>query len=82
MSNVLEWVCAPPVLTTTPGVADVVAPVDVEAALDPDPVEGCVLVEEPVVVFADPEPDAPLVAEPLADEPDEFEEAGWAQAIP
>ena len=70
-SNVFPCVCESPVLTTRPGAADVVAPVDVEAALDPDPVEVCVLVEEPVGVFTDPEPDAPLVPEPLVDEPDE-----------
>jgi hypothetical protein len=35
-----------------------------------------------VGVFADPEPDALPVPEPLVDEPDESEEAGWAQAIP
>ena len=82
MPNVVECVCEPPVLTTRPGAADVVAPVDVEAALDPDPVEVRVLVEEPVGVSADPEPDALLVPEPLADEPDECEEGGSAQAIP
>jgi len=57
-SNVFPCVCESPVLTTRPGAADVVAPVDVEAALDPDPVEVCVLVEEPVGVFTDPEPEA------------------------
>jgi hypothetical protein len=96
--DVLELFCAPPVLTTTPGEADVVAPVDVEAAVDPDAVDvGVVGVDpvdpaDPVVLFADPEPldgpvvlevlVAPPVPEPLADEPDEFEEAGWAHAVP
>lgn len=92
LPDVLELFSAPPVLTTTPGEADVVAPVDVEAAVDPDPVDVGVLVEDPVEVFADPEPVdepvvlevlvAPPVPEPLADEPDEFEEAGWAHASP
>jgi hypothetical protein len=67
--NVFEGVCETP-------------PVDVEAALDPDEVEVCVLVAEPVGVFADLGADARLVPEPLADEPDESEEAGWAQATP
>jgi hypothetical protein len=81
-ANVFRCVCEPRVVTPPPGAADVVAPVEGEAALDPDPVEVCVLVAEPFGVFADPEPDSPLVPEPLEDEPDEFEEAGWAQAIP
>jgi hypothetical protein len=70
------------VLRTRPGAADFVASVDVEAALDPETVEVCVVVEGPFGVFADPEPDALLVPEPLADEPDESEEGGLAQAIP
>jgi hypothetical protein len=80
-ANVLRLPLLPDVSTGS-GPGDVVAPVDVEAAPDPDPVEVFLLVEESVGVFGDPEPDSPLVPEPLADEPDEFEEAGWAEAIP
>ena len=87
LRDVLEPVCAPPLLTTMPGADDVVDPVDVERAVDPDPVDVLVLVEEPAEVFADPEP------EPLAGEPDEFEadpddveddppESGSAHATP
>jgi hypothetical protein len=78
--EVFEPVFAPPVLTTTPGVAADVAPVDVDVDVDPDPVDVPVLVDDPAEVLADPEPVA------LADEPDEFEvdppEAGAAQATP
>jgi len=93
--DVVELLCAPPVLTTTPDAAAVVAPVDVEAGVDPDPVEVCVPVDELVEVVADAEavdvpavpvvPEvavAPPVAEPLADEPDESVEAGSADATP
>src|ERR1700737_2937957 len=65
--EVSEPFFAPPVLTTAPGAAEVVDPVDVDPAVDPDPVDVPVLVEEPAEVVADPEP------EPLADESDEFE---------
>jgi hypothetical protein len=65
--EVFEPVVAPPVPTTTPGVAALAAPVDVDADVDPDPVDVPVLVDEPAEVFADPEPVPP------ADEPDEFE---------
>jgi hypothetical protein len=85
--EVSEPFFAPPVLTTAPGAAEVVDPVDVDAAVDPDPVDVPVLVEEPAEVVADPEP------EPLADESDEFKvdpddvdddppEAGAAHATP
>jgi hypothetical protein len=67
--NVFELVCGTP-------------PVDVEAPLDPDGAEVCVLVAEPVGVFADLPADSRLVSESLEAEPDESEEAGWAEAIP
>jgi pyruvate/2-oxoglutarate dehydrogenase complex dihydrolipoamide acyltransferase (E2) component len=79
--EVFEPVLAPPVLTTTPGVAELVAPVDVDEDVEPDPVDVApvdvdedvepdpvdvpVPVDEPAEVFADPEP------EPLADDPDD-----------
>lgn len=98
LRDVLEPVCAPPILTTTPAADEVVDPVDVDGAVDPDPVDvkGAVdrdrvdvpvLVEEPAEVFAEPE------LEPLVGEPDEFEadpddveddppESGVAHATP
>ena len=83
--KVFEPLFAPPVLTTAPGAAELVAPVDVD--VDADPVDVPVPVDEPAEVFADAAP------EPLADEPDAFEvdpddveddppEAGAAQATP
>jgi hypothetical protein len=83
LPEIFEPLFAPPVLTTTPGAAEVVDPVDVDADVEPDPVDVLVPVDEPAEVFADPEP------EPFADEPDEFDEveddppeAGAAQATP
>jgi hypothetical protein len=87
---VVELLCAPPVLTTTSGPADVAAPVDVESEVNP--VGVCLSVGEPVEVVADPESvDEPAVLEaavaspvpdPLADEPVESVEAGSAHATP
>jgi len=87
LRDVLEPVCAPPILNTTPGADVVVDPVEVEGAVDPVRVDVPVLVEEPAGVFGDPE------LEPLAGEPDEFEadpddveddppESGVAHATP
>ncbi|MBV8350188.1 MAG: hypothetical protein JOZ49_22555 [Mycolicibacterium sp.] len=78
-----EPVLAPPVLSTTPGVAEVVAPVDVDEDVEPDPVDVPVPVDEPEEALVDPEP------EPLADDPDDPDDveddppdAGAAQATP
>ena len=71
LRDVLEPVCAPPLLTTMPGADDVVDPVDVERAVDPDPVDVLVLVEEPAEVFADPD-----------DVEDDPPESGSAHATP
>jgi hypothetical protein len=86
LPDVLELVCAPPVLTTTPGGADLVDCGDVEAAFDADPGDVLVLVDESAEVCVDPgaidEPgafeaaDAPPFGDPLAVESgvdDEFE---------
>lgn len=70
----LQLVRAPPLLTATPGAADFVDPVDVEAPLDPCPADVSVL--EPGWVFAGPEAVEPAAApfsEPLPAEVDEFE---------
>jgi hypothetical protein len=92
LPGVLALFFAPPILSTTPGPANVVDPVDVETPVNPDPGDVWVPVEGPVEVFADPEvvdepavlelPVALLVPELLVDEPEEFEDAGSAHAIP
>jgi hypothetical protein len=59
------------------------SPCDVEAAVDPDGVKVLIRPKGPAgAFFADFDPDAPLIPEPLADETDESWESGSAQAIP
>ena len=86
LPDVAELVSAPPVLTTTPGGADLVARWVVEAAPDTDPVGAFLPVDESEDACVDPgapaEPDTPEAADalrsggPLAvelDDDDEFE---------
>jgi hypothetical protein len=82
-----ELVCAPPVLTTSPSGADLVARSVVETASESDP-DGALLlpVDECEELWVDPgapaEPDSPAGAVDSDDVDDEPAEAGSAEATP
>jgi hypothetical protein len=81
-----ELVCAPPVLTTSPGGADLVARWVVETAPESDPDGVLLRVDEFEELCVDPgarvEPDSPAEAVDSDDVDDEAAEAGSAEATP